>query len=194
MFTGIIRNRTRVERVTPEKGGMLVTFRLPKGLRIKAGNSINVDGICSTVVKAGAGRFEVGYMPETIDKTTVSTFRKGSLVNIERPLRLVDFVDGHLIEGHIDTRGQIIALVTRGTSRELRIKIPKLFMKFVVSKGSVAIDGVSLTVVQTGRDWFTVALIEYTLSHTTLGQVKKGSLVNVEVNMFAKYLSRFIRE
>lgn len=132
-------------------------------------------------------------MPETIKKTTVSFFKKGDLVNLEQSLKLSDFVDGHLVQGHIDGRGQIQEVKKDGLSVLLKISAPLALMKFIATKGSVAIDGISLTVVDVGKDWFSVSLVSYTLENTNLGKIKKGDKVNIETDVIAKYIERLIR-
>jgi len=165
----------------------------PAGWKIKAGDSISVDGICSTVKRLRGNAFEVEYMPETIKKTTAGLFRKGTQVNLEPSLRANDRLDGHLVQGHVDMAGNIKEIRKIGNSVILKIGFPKQYRKFIAEKGSIAANGVSLTIVAVGRDWFTVSLVSYTLRHTNLQNLKKGDKVNIEVDVLARYLYTLLK-
>ena len=165
-----------------------VRIAKPHGWKLVGGQSVAVDGICSTVVRSSRDFFEVEYMPETLSKTISGDFQKGTLVNLERSLTLKNFVDGHLVQGHVDARGRVVARVELGRSRELIIAAQKALMKYIAPRGSVAINGVSLTVARAGRTSFTVALIPYTIAHTNIGGLEVGNIVNIEVDMIARYL------
>lgn len=220
MFTGIIKSLGKVKNVSAEGKSIYVWISMPSKWKInpaplrkgsnlrkkaaervkcpaercgiKAGDSISVDGICSTVKRLNDGSFEVEYMPETLKKTTAGLFKKGTFVNLEPSLRANDRLDGHLVQGHVDTTGDVKEIRKLGNSVILRIGFPKQYKKFIVKKGSIAVNGVSLTVVDTGSDWFTVSLVSYTLKHTNLQNLKKGDKVNIEVDVLARYMNSLI--
>ncbi|MFH0819962.1 MAG: riboflavin synthase [bacterium] len=192
MFTGIVRKLSAVEKISKTKNSLFVFIRTPKGWKIKKGESISVNGVCSTVRAVDRHKFEVEYMPETIKKTSIGNFKKGTVVNLEKSLRVNDLLDGHLVMGHVDTVGTAKEIKKVKQSVVLKISIPINFIKFIAEKGSVAIDGISLTVVETGKNWFTVSLVSYTLENTNLGILEKGDKVNIEIDILAKYISKLI--
>lgn len=192
MFTGIVRKLSAVEKISKTKNSLFVFIRTPKGWKIIKGDSISVNGVCSTVRAADRHNFEVEYMPETIKKSSAGSFKKGTVVNLEKSLRVNDLLDGHLVMGHVDTVGMVKEIKKVKQSVVLKISIPIKFMKFIAEKGSVAIDGISLTVVETGKNWFTVSLVSYTLENTKLGTIKIGEEVNIETDILAKYLNKLI--
>lgn len=190
MFSGIIQKTGRVLSADEQGGGRIVRIEKPRAWRLRKGASVAVDGICSTVRASGAKHFEVEYMPETLSKTAAVDFAKGRVVNLERSLRLSDLVDGHVVQGHVDGRGIITAIRLRGTSKELMIRIPRSLVRFVAPRGSVAINGVSLTVACMQGASCTVALVSYTLAHTNLGALAVGDSVNIETDLIARYLAQ----
>lgn len=192
MFTGIIKKLSRVENAYCKKDSLFVDIKKPKGWRIKPGESISINGVCSTVKKTGPNVFQVEYMPETIKKTTAGYFKKGTEVNLEKSLRADDLLDGHIVQGHIDTRGKITEIRKVKEAKVMKIKIPEKFMRLIADKGSVSVDGISLTVVETGQDWLSVSLVSYTLENTNLGHIEKGEEVNIETDVLAKYLDKLI--
>lgn len=151
-----------------------------------------VEGVCSTVERRTAQAFEVIYMPETLRRTTLGGLIPGSSVNLERCLTLRSLIGGHLVQGHVDATARINKVTADGGAAIYEFVPPRRLMRYVVEKGSVAIDGISLTVVQAGRDRFTVSLLERTLSHTTMGGKRCGGRVNVEVDVMAKYAERLL--
>lgn len=193
MFTGIIKKVSNVADVSQKNGSLFIWVKKPKGWNIWLGESISINGVCSTVKKVNMTDFLVEYMPETIKKTTAGFFRKGSLVNLEKSLKLSELLDGHLVQGHVDTTGKLESMKKTGQSVVMKIKISEKFMPLIADKGSVAIDGISLTVVSSGADWFTVSLVDYTLANTNLGNIKIGERVNVETDVLAKYLDKLLR-
>ncbi|MDP1884414.1 MAG: riboflavin synthase [Candidatus Moranbacteria bacterium] len=194
MFTGIIKKISSVEKVSQEGDSLFVAIKIPAGWKIRKGESVAVDGVCSTVMGISKGYFTVEYMPETIRKTTVENFIKGTRVNLEKSLRLDDLLDGHLVQGHVDTTGKITGIEKVQESKVIKIKIPAGFMRLVADKGSVTVNGTSLTVVATGKDWFSVSLVGYTLGNTNLGTLKVGDRVNVETDVLAKYIDKLLRK
>ncbi|MFA5926124.1 MAG: riboflavin synthase [Parcubacteria group bacterium] len=193
MFTGIIKKLSEVQKVSWKKGSLFAEIRTPKDWKIKLGESISINGVCSTAVKISKSNFTVEWMPETVKKTTVGDFQKGAEVNLERSLRLGDLMDGHIVQGHVDCVGKIVGIKKVKQSVVLKIKVPKEFMKFLAPKGSVSVDGISLTIVEQKKDWFSVSLVSYTLENTNLGKIKVGEKVNIEVDAIAKYLDRLLR-
>lgn len=193
MFTGIIRKVSSVTKAVEKNGSLFLEIRKPRDWKIKEGDSVAINGVCSTVRKVN-GMFQVEYMPETIKKTTVGNFQKGTIVNLERSLKMSDFLDGHLVQGHVDTRGRVKEIKPASQSVIMKIAIPFQFSRFIAEKGSVTIDGISLTVVETGSNWFSVSLVSYTLKNTNLGQLKLGDEVNIETDMIAKYLDKLLSQ
>lgn len=189
MFTGIIQAQARVKAVSKAKKIGLVRIEVPRRWKVSLGASVNVDGICSTVVKKGKGFFDIEYMPETLSKTTAGRHTRGTLVNLERSLKYGDRVDGHFVQGHVDCTTTIRELVRNGSSVELTIKPAAKLARGATLHGSIAINGVSLTIARKHGPNITVALIPYSLKHTNLGALKKGDVVNVEFDHSAAYLA-----
>jgi riboflavin synthase len=192
VFTGIIRKLTNVEKVFEQNKSLFVEIRKAPGWKYAEGDSISVNGVCSTINKVSSNAFVVEYMPETVKKTTAGNYQKDTPVNLEKSLTLNDLLDGHLVMGHVDTTGRIIEIKKVKQSKVMKIKIPKRFIKFVAPKGSVAIDGISLTVVDSEEDWFTVSLVSYTLDNTNLGMISEGAEVNIELDIIAKYVEKLL--
>ncbi len=190
MFTGLVQVTTKITSSAFKGSNLCVLFRKPKNWKLKTGESVAINGICSTFKKVSSNQFEIEYMDETIKKTTVRHLKPGSLVNLELPLKLGDRLGGHLVQGHVDAVGQIISIKTTPSSNLLKVSIPKTYKKFIVRKGSITIDGVSLTIVDVDPTWFSVSLINYTLNHTTLNRLQKGDLVNLEFDIIGKYINQ----
>ena len=193
MFTGIIKKVSKVANISERRKSLFIEIFIPQKWKVKIGDSISICGVCSTVRKVGKKTFEVEYMPETINKTTVGFFEKGTEVNLEKSLMMSDLLDGHIVQGHIDTRGKIIGIKKAKKSIVMKVGVPQKFIKFIAEKGSVSIDGISLTVVDVGRNWFSVSLVSYTLENTNLGKTKMGSMVNIETDVLAKYVYKLLK-
>ncbi|MDO8483173.1 MAG: riboflavin synthase [bacterium] len=193
MFTGIIRKTARVTRAEGDSAGMTLSISNPK-LSVRKGDSIAMNGVCSTVVETGAV-LGFQYMPETLARSAIGELRVGEIVNLEESLRASDRLDGHVVLGHVDTVGKVSAIKVEGNSKVFSIKPrePKKFMKFIADKGSVSLDGVSLTVTKVRPLYFEVKLIPYTLENTGFGGKKVGSLINIEFDILAKYLERLCK-
>jgi riboflavin synthase alpha subunit len=189
MFSGIVQATARVKKTEEAKRIKRVSIEAPRGWKLQLGASVNVDGICSTVVKNEKGFFDVEYMPETLSKTTATLFEKGRIVNLERSLKYGQPIDGHPVQGHVDGATPIRELANKGSSRELTIKPNAALARSAVLHGSVAINGVSLTIARKHGPNITVALIPYTLKNTTLGALKVGDAVNVEFDHSRAYLA-----
>jgi riboflavin synthase len=193
MFSGIIEATGNVVAVRGTGRERSVTIEPPSGWRLADGESVSVEGVCSTVQRTSKGAFEVVYMAETLKRTTLGALVQGSRVNLERSLRLNGMVGGHLVQGHVDTTAGITGIRKTGSSRIYSFKVPGKYMRYIIEKGSVAVDGVSLTVVATTASGFSVSLLMYTLSRTTLGAKRPGGRVNIEVDLIAKYVERLVR-
>ena len=196
MFTGIIQGLGRVEKLSSLKGNgkaaqMIVDLgRLAKDLKI--GDSVSINGACLTVVGIKNSKAKFEMIGETIKKTALGSLRLGEDVNIERSLRVGDTIDGHFVLGHVDGIGTIIEKVKQKNQTKLWIKIDKELIKYIVPKGSIAIDSVSLTVIDVLKDKISVALIPHTIAVTTLGIKSKGSKVNVEIDLLGKYARKVL--
>lgn len=193
MFAGIIQATARVKAVEEAKKIKRVRIAAPRGWKLSLGASIDVDGICSTVVQKGSSWFDVEYMPETLSKTTAAVFSRGALVNLERSLKYGERIDGHPVQGHVDCAVPIREVVRKGSSREITIKPKASLARRAALHGSIAINGISLTVARKHGPNITVALIPYTLKHTNLGKLKTGDMVNVEFDHSREYLAAMRR-
>ncbi len=187
MFSGIVKAIAIVKKSERQRDSLTLTIATPRGWRLKPGDSVATDGACLTVAKVGRGEYQCKLMPETLSKTTFGIVAPVK-VNLEASLKLSSAVDGHLVTGHIDAVGKIMN-VTGEESKVYTIQFSREFRHLIAAKGSIAVDGISLTVVDVLRDSFTVSLVEYTLSHTTLGEKGAGDLVNLEFDILAKYVA-----
>lgn len=188
MFTGIVKAVTSVKNVERTSGGLVLYIATPKGWKLKPGDSMATNGACLTVEKVSKDYYQCRLMAETLSKTIFGT-AVPTLVNVEPALAFGGKLDGHLVTGHVDTVGKIIAVAASGESQVLTVQFPREFKNLVAAKGSVALDGVSLTITDAGKDWLTVSLVSYTLKHTTLGTVRVGDVVNIEFDILAKYVA-----
>ena len=187
MFTGIIEEVGTV--TTAPQGRLAVAAR--RVLDGSApGDSIAVNGACLTVVDISQGGFAVDVMPETLRRTNLGLLRPGDGVNLERALAVGGRMGGHFVQGHVDGTGRVMSVSPEGEALVARFEAPPEIMGYVVSKGFIAVDGVSLTVVECGSHYFTVSLVGYTLGNTTLGGKRAGDVVNLEVDIIAKYVER----
>jgi|SRR5665213_1237069 len=194
MFAGIVEKKGRVKAIEKKNRILCVRIEAPRSWKLALGASVNVDGICSTVVKKGQGFFDVEYMPETLSKTTAASFTRGTLVNLERSLIYGQRIDGHLVQGHVDCATAILAITKKGSSREFTIKLSAALARGAALHGSIAINGVSLTIAKKHGPNITVALIPYTLTHTNLGALKVGDAVNIEFDDSPGYLDKVRRK
>lgn len=196
MFAGIIHGLGRVERISTARGNgkaaqMTVDLdRLAKGLKI--GDSVSINGACLTVVGIKNSKASFEMVGETMKKTALGSLTVGEKVNVEHSLRVGDTIDGHFVLGHVDGVGTITERQKQKNQTMLWIRIDRKLMKYVVPKGSIAIDGISLTVVDVTRDKISVALIPHTLAATTLGIKGKGDKVNVEMDLLGKYARKVL--
>ncbi len=193
MFTGLIQGKGKVIRV--EKGAKGVKFCLRPLFQLnglKIGDSIAVSGVCLTVVDMGQEGFSVELSPETLSRTTFSYIKQGQEVNLEQPLRLGDRIGGHLVTGHVDTIGVVTDRKEKSENIVFTFSIPDDWMRYVVEKGSIAIDGISLTVNRCFSKGFEVNIIPYTSKVTTMGQYKVDHKVNIETDIIGKYVARLL--
>ncbi|WP_455355005.1 riboflavin synthase [Streptomyces sp. SYSU K217416] len=193
MFTGIVEELGEVTAV--ENLGDASRFRL-RGPVVTAdakhGDSIAVNGVCLTVVDTGDGEFTADVMAETLIRSSLGALEAGSRVNLERPMALGGRLGGHLVQGHVDGTGHIIERKPSENWEIVKVSLPADLSRYVVEKGSITVDGVSLTVVDAGPDYFTISLIPTTLALTTLGIKQAGDPVNLEVDVLAKYVERLL--
>lgn len=192
MFTGIIECTGTIEATARTPAGVRLALRAARDLpQLQTGESIAVDGACLTVVvHDGASRFEVDVGPETLARTTLGRRGKGERVNLERALRVGDRLGGHMVSGHVDGIGAIEGIEVQGDARFYRFVAPDEVRRYLVAKGSVCVDGVSLTVSRVTGPGFEVMLIPHTLSETTLGERRTGDPVNLEADLIGKYVER----
>ncbi|MFD9412360.1 riboflavin synthase [Streptomyces sp. NPDC059989] len=193
MFTGIVEELGEVTAV--EQLAEASRFRL-RGPVVtegaKHGDSIAVNGVCLTVVETADGEFTADVMQETLNRSSLGSLTKGSRVNLERPMALGGRLGGHLVQGHVDGTGEILSRTPSEHWELVKVALPANLSRYVVEKGSITVDGVSLTVVEAAADWFTISLIPTTLALTTLGIKQPGDPVNLEVDVLAKYVERLL--
>ena len=194
MFTGIVEEIGTVRAVDDRDGVLEVWIGAPRTLGdLLPGGSIAVNGCCLTAIRIETGYFICELTPETLDRTAFrDRLRPGALVNLERPLRAYGRFDGHIVQGHVDGVARIVAMRSTGEAGEMTVELPADLDRYLVAKGSIAVDGVSLTVARLQAGRFTAALIPYTLQHTSLGSARPGDRVNLEVDVIAKYVERLL--
>jgi len=185
VFTGIVEEVGRVRTAQP---GTLVIAAGVVLRDIGMGASINVNGVCLTVTRFGSGSFSVDIMPETAQRSTLGRLRAGDGVNLERAVPLGGRLGGHLVQGHVDAMGRVSGATQDGTALLVEFDAPTEVMRYVVEKGFVAVDGISLTVVSRSAASFRVSVVGYTRQHTTLGEIRVGDQVNLEADIIAKYV------
>ena len=191
VFTGIVEELGEV--VALEESGVAAARLTVRGPLVTAdaaaGDSIAINGVCLTVTQACDGTFSADVMGETLGRSSLGSLGPGSAVNLERPLRPDGRLGGHIVQGHVDGTG---AILRREPWEVVRISVPPALARYAIEKGSIAVDGVSLTICALGPDWFEVSLIPETLARTTLGRKRPGEPVNLEVDMIAKYVERLM--
>ncbi|HKQ96857.1 MAG TPA: riboflavin synthase [Candidatus Polarisedimenticolia bacterium] len=188
MFTGIIEGQGTIGGKSDAGGEIRLRIEAAFLGSVRRGQSLAVDGVCLTAVGDDEGAFEAVVSPETLARTTLGSRRAGDRVNLEPPLRLGDRLGGHLVQGHVDGVGRVVAVTPEGSGRRMRIAFPDALAPAIVTKGSIAVDGVSLTVAARGRDDFEAALIPETLRTTGLGGRAAGDAVNLEVDLVGRYV------
>ncbi len=188
MFTGIIKDLGTIKSLKKESDNLVASIE--SKLKFEVDDSVAVNGVCSTVTKTQGKTFTVEYIPETLKVTDISKWKQGDKVNLEPPLSLGDKLNGHFVQGHVDSTAKI----TNIENNEFVISFPREFSKYIALKGSISVDGISLTISNLSQNAFTVSLIPHTLKNTTLGFKKVGDLVNIEVDMISRYLKQLFDE
>ena len=192
MFTGIIEGLGTIRAMRSSDQGKRLVIESDFGLDgSKVGDSISVSGACLTMVKLDVKRFDVDVSPETLQKTTFGSAKVGQRVNLERALRLSDRIDGHLVSGHIDGMGTLSQRENLGNSIIVSVDVSEYLTRYMINKGSVAVDGISLTINACETKSFSVSIIPYTATVTTIEQKNEGDRVNIETDMIGKYVENF---
>ena len=193
MFTGLVAELGTVQRLARQGNSYHLTVDAKKVLNnLKIGDSVAVNGACLTVVRMDEGGFTADVMPETVRLTNIGSLQPGSKVNLERTLRLCDGLDGHIVSGHVEGLGTISEQRPEGIAVVVTIATPPELLKYIIKKGSIAIDGISLTVTEVTDTSFSVSLIPHTAKETTLGFKKVGDSVNLETDILGKYVERML--
>jgi riboflavin synthase len=193
VFTGLIEEAGVVAgRVPAAEGARLVISAAAVLEGLSVGDSVSVNGACLTAVEVSADGFAADCVAETLRRTSLGSLEAGDRVNLERPMRLGDRLDGHMVQGHVDGVGRVRGILDEGESTILEIAAPEGLLRYIVEKGSIAVDGVSLTVAARLPDAFTVALIPHTMEVTTLGPGARDRAVNLEVDVLAKYVESLV--
>jgi riboflavin synthase len=192
VFTGLVADLGTVTAVDATADGVRLAVRTALAPEIGEGDSVAVNGVCLTATAVADGHFSADVMHESLRRSSLAEVGEGSAVNLELPLRASDRLGGHVVQGHVDGVGVVRARREDGFSRVVEIGAPPELLRYVVEKGSIAVDGVSLTVAAIGDDWFAVALIPETLERTTLGAADVGRPVNLEVDVLAKYVEKLV--
>jgi riboflavin synthase len=193
MFTGIVQEIGTVTGVTRRAGGVVIAVRAPAcGSELHVDDSVAIDGVCQTVVRSSGDMFEVEAVEETLKKTTLGALQNGEKVNLELALRMGDRLGGHLVQGHVDCVGDVTGVEKRAMSWMVRIAFPREFARYIIPVGSIAVDGISLTVASVEGNAFVVAVIPHTLEKTTLAAVEAGAKVNLEFDLVGKYIEKLV--
>jgi riboflavin synthase len=192
MFTGLIQGLGRIAHVTRTDDGVRLTVDSTLAAELAHGDSVAVNGVCLTATAVSASAFDAEVMNESLQRSSLRDAGAGTEVNLELPLRAGDRLGGHVVQGHVDGVGTVRAVARDGFARRIEIEAPADLLRYVVSKGSVAVDGVSLTIAELDDASFTVSLIPETLERTNLGHAQAGTRVNLEVDVLAKYVEKLL--
>lgn len=190
MFTGIIEALGTVARIDDQAGARRITYATPLSAEVEVDDSVAINGVCQTVVARDASSFTTVVIEETLRKTNFGSLSVGEVVNLERSLRMGDRLDGHLVQGHTDCTGRIDSITQEDTNWLLQVSFPDEWAPYIVGRGSIALEGISLTVARLERTSFTVAIIPYTWEHTNLHARRVGDAVNLEFDILGKYILR----
>ena len=194
MFTGIIEETGVVQEVRPILGGREITIAASFSGDVHIDESIAVNGVCLTVVSFDENDFKVQSVEETLRKTTTGNLKRGDKVNLERSLTLEKAIEGHIVQGHVDTVGTIKQIDQSGADLLVHIEYPEEYDEYIVGRGSIAVNGISLTVAREEAGGFAVAIIPYTWEHTNLKELREGDGVNLEFDIFGKYIVKYLRK
>lgn len=194
MFTGLIENLGQVDEVKPTPAGFRLRVTTPLAAQLKPGDSLAINGVCLTVVSADSEGLHADVSPETSRVTTFGSLRRGATVNLERPMRAGATLDGHFVQGHVDATGVIDDLRQEADAWWLTVTYPAPLAPYIVRKGSIAVDGISLTVAGVDDKRFDVQVIPYTWTHTNLQHAREGDAVNIECDILGKYVARAVEK
>jgi riboflavin synthase len=194
MFTGLVQDLGTVASVDATDDGARLTLETALAGELREGDSVAVNGVCLTATEIDGGRFVADVMRETLRRSSLGAVEAGTRVNLELPLRASDRLGGHVVQGHVDGMGTVTGVVAEGFARVITIEADRAVLRYVVEKGSIAVDGVSLTVSRVDERSFDVSLIPETLERTTLGAGGTGGRVNLEVDVLAKYVEKLVGE
>jgi riboflavin synthase len=193
VFTGIVRERGRVAAVEEEAGALRLDIEAPStASELGIGDSVSIGGCCLTATAVSNGSFSVTAVPESLNRTTLARIARGDEVNLETATRAGDPLGGHYVQGHVDGTGRVVSVEREGDDVRLRVELAPDLLRYCVEKGSIAVDGVSLTITVIRDGTFEVALVPHTLEQTTLGALAEGDEVNIETDILAKYVEKLI--
>jgi riboflavin synthase len=193
LFTGIIQDIGKIRKIERRDQGLQLDIATHLDLSaLKLGDSVAVDGACLTVIRKTPSTFSAEIGKETLERTTLSRAKDGQAVNLETALKISDFLSGHFVTGHVDGTGEIIGMTSEGSSFRYRFRTPAAIARYLIGKGSIAVDGISLTVAEGQGEEFSVSVLPYTVNQTTLSRKRLGDPVNLEVDMIAKYVEKFV--
>lgn len=193
MFTGIIEALGTVRDIRQEKDNLIFSIHSPISHELRPDQSVSHNGACLTVVAIDQDSHQVMAVAETLQKTNLRTLKPGDQINLERSLTLQKFIDGHLVQGHVDTTGKCLQIDNKNGSTEFRIRFPGKFARLIIEKGSIALNGISLTVFNVTENEFLVAVIPYTFEHTTMHLLREKDIVNLEFDLIGKYVTRWYK-
>lgn len=192
MFTGIIESTGIIKDIQTTGGNRTFWIESPQADELKVDQSVSHNGICLTVEEIKEAMHRVTAIDETLLKTNAGLWETGTKVNLERCMRLNGRLDGHIVQGHVDCTAECTGVINKAGSHEFRFRFAKEFASLVIEKGSITVNGISLTCFNVDEDRFTVAIIPYTYEHTNMSSVKEGSVVNIEWDMIGKYVNRMV--
>lgn len=192
MFTGIIEALGTVTAIHPDLGNKTFWIRSSISSELRMDQSVSHNGVCLTVEESKDGSHKVTAIKETLSKSNLGSWQPGSIVNLERCMQLNSRLDGHMVQGHVDTTAECIAVTETAGSWQFRFKIPISFSGLIIEKGSISLNGISLTIFNVSKETFEVAIIPYTYEHTNIKEVSTGSIVNIEFDVIGKYVNRYL--
>jgi riboflavin synthase len=192
VFTGLIQDVGKVDSVDAGADGARVRIATGLAAEIAAGDSVAVNGVCLTATEVDAAGFETEAMNQTLEITALAGLEAGSRVNLELAMKASDRLGGHIVQGHVDGVGEVSSVEDDGFAKRLRVALAPQLLRYAIDKGSIALDGVSLTVAELGEDWVEVSLIPETLERTNLGEAEPGRKLNLECDVVAKYVERLV--
>jgi riboflavin synthase len=193
VFTGLVQELGRVVEALPRDGGVRIRIEAGSAAELSEGDSVLVNGVCLTATEPDRREFGADLSEETLARSSLGALGPADYVNLELPLRPADRLGGHIVQGHVDGLGTVAEVREAGPSREVRVEVPEELLRYVVEKGSIAVDGVSLTVTQVDEGGFQASLIPETLERTNLTDVLPGRKVNLEVDVIAKYVEKLVK-